>query len=246
MPAKSHKFLKDYFFAMLKGFLAEAEALGGMEHPAVKGHLREIFIQNLLRRFLPSYLSIGTGVIINNQPEQSRETDIIVYDNRVLPPFLGSENLDVFPIEGVVSAIEIKSFLDLPKLRKADRDATHLIRKVFENNNWLDWKKGNNPPICAVLGLSGSRIRGLSQNDDRWINNNISSLKFICSVGKFSWIRRAKQGGTWVYDESDDQLQEVRRFLSVLVDNLRTVANQNWMTRAITHSDWLGQYLRYI
>ena len=246
MATDSKKLLSNYLIAMIKGFVQQAKSLSSLEHKVTKGQLREIFTQNLLKHFLPSYLNVGSGVIINNRGDQSKQTDIIIFDNRVLPAFLFSENLNIFPVESVVSVIELKSLLDLEGLKKAEEDAKHLIETVRQNNNWI-----TPPPPHLILpclfSLGGDQIRVLSTDDNTWINENINYLRYICSVGKFSWVRiyfKKEDKLNWVYGPVDDEFAEIRRFIAVLVDNLRTTSTQNWLWSSSLHNDWLSQYIR--
>ena len=217
-----------------------------MNHKLTQGELNEIFLQSLLKHFLPAYLSTGSGVVINNKGEQSKQTDIVIYDNRVLPPFLHSDNLNVYPVEALVSTIEVKSTLTLSGVKSAEKNANHLIKEVWKRNNWLGVGIGHRrPPLCSVFGFSGSKIRNLSTDDKNWIDKHILYVSLICSVGNFSWVR---VGGEWAYGGADEEYGEIRRFVGLLVDNLRTVANGNLNFELSTqlHQDWLGQYIRYL
>ena len=185
----SKKLLDDYLHSMLSSFVAQAKAISSMRHELTKGQIREFFIQNLLKHFLPDYLDTGSGIVLNNRGEQSKQTDIIIYDTRLLPPFLVSDNLNIFPIESVIATIEAKSFLNRQALLKADKDATHLIDNIFKNNRWLITPHPPHLPLTCLFGFDGTRIQGMSTSDNRWITEEITSLRLICSTGKFSWAR---------------------------------------------------------
>jgi len=244
--AKASELLENYIGATFAGVVGQANALSSMKHKLTQGELNEIFLQNLLKHFLPAYLSAGSGVVINNKGEQSKQTDIVVYDNRVLPLFLHSDNLNVYAVEALVSTIEVKSTLTLSHVKSAEKNANHLIKEVWERNNWLGVGIGHRlPPLCSVFGFSGSRIRNLSTDDNSWIKQNISHVSLICSVGKFSWARVDRK---WTYGGADEEYSEIRRYIALLVDNLRTVANSNlgFELSVELHKDWLGQYIRYL
>lgn len=249
----SKKLLDDYLHSVISGYVAQAKAISNIKHKLTKGQIREFFIQNLLQHFLPGYLDVASGIVMNNRGEQSKETDIIIYDTRLLPPFLFSGNLNIFPIESVVATIEVKSFLNKPSLEKAERDATHLTETIWKNNKRL---VSPDPPLPlpCLFGFDGNRIGGMATSDNTWITKNIKSLRLICSVEKFSWARLffQKEGEEekklhWVFGEPDQKnLKEIRRFLAILVDNLRTIANNIWFWSSATHNDLLGQYIRYL
>ena len=78
MGKDSKELLDGYLSAMIKGFVEQANALSTIKHKLTKGQLKEAFTQSLLKHFLPAYLDVGSGVIINNQGDQSKQTDIII------------------------------------------------------------------------------------------------------------------------------------------------------------------------
>jgi hypothetical protein len=63
-------------------------------------------------------------------------------------------------------------------------------------------------------------------------------------VGKFSWARMAGPNPGWRYGSADGNYKEIRRFIAILIDNIRTISNQNWAQCVGEHKDWLGQYIR--
>lgn len=185
---------------------------------------------------------------MNNQGHESKQNDLIIYDNRLLPPFLFSGECNIFPIESVVATIEVKSFLNLQALMNTEKNAMYLIKNVWGKNKWLI----SQPPfplIACLFGFDGQNIRGLSSKKNKWISENISALRFICSAGRFSWVRiysKETKKPEWVYGQADGEFREIRRFLGTLVDNLRTFSNNRWLWSFEIHNDWLGQYVRYL
>ena len=63
---------------IIKGFIGEVDALKNLSHHVLKGRLRELFTSRILSKFLTSQFGIGTGVIINQSGEQSKEIDIVI------------------------------------------------------------------------------------------------------------------------------------------------------------------------
>jgi hypothetical protein len=246
MTTESKKVIYSYLQSIIEGFISQAKALLKLKHNLTKGQLREVFVQNFIKHFLPGYLDIGTGIIINNQGDESKQNDLIIYDNRMLSPFLLSVESNIFPIESVVATIEVKSFLNSPALMKTEKNASYLIKHVWEKNNW-----GITPPkflfIACLFGFDGHNIKGLSSEKNKWISENISALRLICSVDRFSWAKiysNKTKKPKWNYGNADDEFKEIRRFLSLFVDNLRTISNNNWLWSFKKHNDWLGQYVR--
>ena len=44
--------------------LSSAEGVQGIEHTGTRGHLREIFVQELIEPFLPSSWGVSTGIVV--------------------------------------------------------------------------------------------------------------------------------------------------------------------------------------
>ncbi|MCJ7631961.1 hypothetical protein MUP77_06150, partial [Candidatus Bathyarchaeota archaeon] len=111
--------IQQHTSAIIKGFIAETKAIGDLHHKSEKGRLRELFVsKKILSKFLTSQFSIGTGVIINQKREQSQELDIIIYDNRILPPFVEEQNIGVYPAECVLGVIQVRSWISKDTIKK--------------------------------------------------------------------------------------------------------------------------------
>ncbi len=192
--------IKDHATALVAGMLAEAKALTTLEHQVTAGTYRELLIGGLLEHFLPSYLSISTGIIVNSMGErhrsQSNQSDIILYDNRVLPPFLKKHNLGLVPVESVVAVIEVKKKLRQRELANAVKAAN---RTNYEICTGL-------PIALAVFAFEGKGPRGVQgsiQKAGQWLDKNVRSLQFIVVAGAFSALLMAKwdKSGHLVGDE---------------------------------------------
>lgn len=101
--------------------LMDSETASGIEHPYLSGKLREIVLHQLIEPLLNRQYSIGTGKIIDYRGEQSKEVDLCMYSNNLLPPFFFSEkdSLGIFPIESVLGCIEVKTTLNKITLEDA-------------------------------------------------------------------------------------------------------------------------------
>lgn len=88
------------------------------QHSATRGVLYEKLIRDFLRDFLPQRFYVGSGQVLSSHPASdtdgfpqylSRQTDIVIFDNFNHPVLL--PNYELFPIEGVLAVIEVKSKL---------------------------------------------------------------------------------------------------------------------------------------
>lgn len=102
-----------------------------------EGRYKEAILRNVIRKFLPTNLSLGTGFVIkknNSGIEISKQIDIIVYDNTI--PVLFSEGDFVITTkENVKAIIETKTEIrngDLQKIiEKAKRNREVIKKEIF-------------------------------------------------------------------------------------------------------------------
>jgi len=102
------------------------------------GRYKEAILRNVIRRFLPSNLSLGTGFIIrknNNDIKISNQIDIIIYDNTI--PVLFSEgDFIITTYKNVKGIIEVKT-----KIRNSD--LKDILEKAEKNGELIGNKKFN-------------------------------------------------------------------------------------------------------
>lgn len=98
---------------------ANADRAGLSNNPSMTGAEREGIFRSALRDFLPPFLSIGEGKIFSIDGGESGQMDVIIHDPRY--PVFRQGASALFPIEGVLAAIEIKSRLDTESLLDAWR-----------------------------------------------------------------------------------------------------------------------------
>lgn len=237
--------IQKYSTAIVKGLIQKVDSLSELNHKLTKGELRELFVNDILQLFLTTQFGIGSGLIVNQKGEQSNQVDIIIYDNRILPPFIKEKHLGLFPAESVICTIEIKSNLHKKDLLKADRDASHLINNIYNPASTIykaDYTRFK--PICSILGFYGEGVADLtdSTNGKKWLEEHIHSLPFIGLLNKYSWIHMAR--GEWVQKLADNFNNETKRFIGVLLDNVRTRAEDRFSILSGRHNDWLGVYIR--
>lgn len=92
------------------------------DHPTILGDARESFIRDILEKFLPSSIAIGSGQIIDQYGGRSKQIDIIIY-RREFPILKTFGSADVYLVEGVLATIEVKSILDRENLIMALENA---------------------------------------------------------------------------------------------------------------------------
>lgn len=115
--------------------IAAANSSGMLEHSGLKGRLREIVIEELIRPFLNPHIKAVTGTIIDAYGHQSNQIDIIIYDEQITPPILFKEGEGVIPCHSVVATIEVKSTLTRIELRKAVKNGRSVKNLKYDYGN---------------------------------------------------------------------------------------------------------------
>ena len=104
----------------------------GSSHWGEEGRYKEAILKNVIRRFLPTNLSIGTGFVIrknNDEPQVSKQIDIIIYDNTI--PVLFSEgDFVITTYKNVRGIVEVKTKIRIGELQE-------IIQKAKENGELI-------------------------------------------------------------------------------------------------------------
>lgn len=93
------------------------------KHPSTLGLFREQLLKDYVRKFIPNFLSLNSGFVSDYKNaekdrvhlSQTRQIDLIVYDENYYSPFLRTSEFSIIEPEGLYAAIEIKSSLTFHK-----------------------------------------------------------------------------------------------------------------------------------
>jgi len=185
---------------------------------------------------------MGTGVIINQNREQSEEIDIIIYDNRILPPFVEEQKVGVYPAECVLGVIQVRSWITKETIKKYAESARRLYEEIYNpaSSPMADYQKMK--PLYSLVGFYDRGIKRMSENDIlEWMMNNAKPMFAVCLVNKFSWLHVVRPEGT--LEMADEYNEETKAYVAVLLDNIRTISQRRYLSLA-GHEDWLGIYTR--
>lgn len=89
---------------------SEASLADLIQHNASAGSIREFLVKGLLERFLPAIVKVETGKVIDAEGGMSKQIDIILFDSRVTC-LRCPDGSGIFPVEGVLAAIAVKTRL---------------------------------------------------------------------------------------------------------------------------------------
>ena len=234
--------IQEHTSAIIKGLIGETIAIKDLNHKALKGRLIELFTSEILSKFLTS--QFGTGTIINQRGKQSKEIDIIVYDNRILPPFIEKQKIGVYPAESVLAAIEVRSWISKKTIKEYSKSAMRLYEQIYNPASSIYRDYPRMRPLCNLVGFYD---RGIFRNENRkeillWMMINAKPLFGVCLVNKFSWLNVVKlEGALHMVNEKNE---ETKAFIAILLDNIRTLSQSRYLS-LVSHVDWLSIYIRY-
>ena len=105
----------------------------GNTHWGEEGRYKEAILKNVIKRFLPNNLSIGTGFVIkwenSDGLQVSKQIDIVIYDN-TLPVMFSEGDFVITTGRNVRGIIEVKTKIRISELQE-------VIQKAKENGRLI-------------------------------------------------------------------------------------------------------------
>lgn len=160
-----------------------------INHNVVKGTTREnIIVRNFLNPYIPKKYSIDSGVIVDINNQQSKQQDIVIYDEFYSPVLKDLDSNKLFFPESVFTVIEAKSNLnkidikDIIEKSVSVRKLTKSFKDKIVISPELIIRSIVTPIQCIGIAFKSKRpLEGL-RNDFREAKNSIKyseSLSFI-------------------------------------------------------------------
>lgn len=159
-----------------------------IEHNGVKGSAREDLLKDYLKKLLPEKYSISSGIIIDNNMQQSKQQDFIIHDAFNCPSFFKTESNSILPIESVYATIEIKSTLDYSTLEQSVKNV-QSVRNLnkLPNRNILRNSYDDFYPLGFVFAYSSNYSLEQIQKRLFELNKSINAkhqISIICILDK--------------------------------------------------------------
>ena len=241
--------IKAHTTTIIEGIIAQANSLGPVTNPTLKGELRELLIADLFSRFLVPDFGIGSGQIINQKEELSHQIDIIIYDKRILPPFIQYLNLGLYPAEAVIAVIEVKSQLSKKNIIETSNNNQRLYDEIYSRDASIYKDLHRFQPLTSIVGFFDNvnfqyeNTRENREEIQEWILKNAPHLWSICLMGKFSWLRVMQCEGA-IHLRSE-YLENTKAYVAILLDNIRSHTQRRYLELLQRpHIDWFSIYLR--
>ena len=226
----------------------------GSKHWGEEGRFKEAILKNIIKKFLPSNLSVGTGFIIgNNENEISAQSDIIIYDNT--KPLMFSEgDFIITTLSNVRGMVEVKSRVTTSSFQNVLKNFEASIDMLAPFNEQGSIRRGIFPSEILTLFPSPKPFFGIfafqfdgkvgSQLIDRALRASKSYINHI-SLGPEIFIRRwFKEDGQHLnpeiitnvdfYNVYEIEKLSFAYFISNLVDMTSGVPNdRHWFSYPI-------------
>ena len=192
-------------------------------HLGVRGRLREVALQELIRPLLPNGIQAGTGIVVDSDGRQSNQIDIIIYSTSLLPPFMKVEEQVFVPVEACIQAIEVKSCLTADEMRDAVTKARSIKDLNVLMNDAVPFKVS---PICSLFAFASDLTGDVKTEKDRYLECNppIQGSSFvllndICVVGKGYWKMDDTPSG-WTFVSPTEEYDEVISMLAMAANSI--------------------------
>lgn len=164
--------ISEKFNYKINSLKSEFEGNKNVVHQGVKGGLNEGELSSLIKEVIPQRYRVTKGIIENSIGKQSNETDIFVYDDEILPPYIKND-LTFVPVEAVKYIFEVKSTLNSSELKTT-------IGK-FENFKSIG---GRSPTVLFSFSsdIQGSELSRYKKNDNHFFTN--PAITVLCTSSK--------------------------------------------------------------
>lgn len=123
-----------------KKMLIDFEDTRKINHNPTKGRTREaIIIEQFLKPYLPKRFSIGSGLIIDFSEKESKQQDLIIFDENHSPVLLNVDSDKIIFAESTFAVLEVKSKLTTTELKDILTKAADIteLKKTNESQAFL-------------------------------------------------------------------------------------------------------------
>jgi hypothetical protein len=124
-------------------------------HAAEKGAEVENVLRTFLNQHMPQRFHAGSGIVIDNKNEISRQTDVIIYDALSSLFYRASEKTQIVPADTVACVIEVKSSLDKAELEDGYNKIVSYkkLKKTPFRSNMDQVSTGSHLSTVETLGV---------------------------------------------------------------------------------------------
>jgi hypothetical protein len=195
-------YIRERLRADASHLLARAATESSIVHKGLRGRFRELLVDSILAPWLPPYAACGTGVVVDvdDRFRESTQDDIVIFDRAIVPAVFAHPSAPegVFPYDGVLARVEVKSRLTRPELLKAAAAARDVVDMKFcgSKTPHLSWPR----PVSTIfafgsdLSQSGSadnelaRLISVFQELPPCDGDIPGPITAVCVAGRGCWV----------------------------------------------------------
>jgi hypothetical protein len=146
------------------------------KHNPSIGAFNEEILRTFLRDYLPKWVSVGQGFILNRQGDSSPQIDIIIYNSMFYAPLYSVNDLVVLQPESVLLVIEVKTKLNKKILHEtiAKNKELKKINPEIESKVFI-----YNPPATKIV-IEYLNDFDFSEYEDNELIDSIYGLSKFC------------------------------------------------------------------
>jgi len=225
-----NSYLRERVRADAAHLVARATVERAVAHKGLRGRFRELLVDALLAPWLPPYAGCGTGMIVDvlDRVRESTQEDIVVFDRSLVPAVLAHPTAleGVFPVDGVLMRIEVKSSLTRAELRSAVMAAAEIYDMQFS----IASSTPSVLPISAVFAYA-SDLQGDGDSELRRLLDVVEEcglhysgachglpgpIGALCVVGRGAWgfgQLPGEEAACWSHAVMRDAHDEIIHFI---------------------------------
>ncbi len=206
-----------------------AQLASDVNHPVIKGDIREIALKHIFRPLLTNVVDIGTGKIIDHKGTESDQIDVIIYSNVINPPILydlENSDLGLFPSETSLYAIEVKSVASATTIKEAIENLKKIWNLEYVSGIYDKFGNAIQHSLSLIVPTFFAFDSDLSGNGkselDRYFELDPNAktkpiIRVICVIGKGYWYFN-EIDSAWYYWASTHDHDEVMSFLGGIIN----------------------------
>lgn len=190
--------VEQYWSGVLRRMQAEVDVFNNLiNHAGEMGRENELSLARVLSSLVPRRFGIGSGLLIDTFGNDSKQMDIIIYDQTEEPALLAQTNQVLFPVENVHACIEVKTTINKEQIRDAGAKKQSIERLRSRDEHSL--------PIFALVGFGAGLQAETIVDHISDLGGEIDTrpdLIFILDLGLYA-VRRSLLAPDFDSDGSD-------------------------------------------
>ncbi|MFJ3391329.1 DUF6602 domain-containing protein [Leifsonia aquatica] len=97
-----------------------------ISHNGEKGRANEMSVAGFFERVLPEGVGIGTGMVIDHKGNQSKQSDLVIFEKSGHPRLFSQTDTLIHPVDTVLMVIEVKTTLNSDEVAEIGSKARAL------------------------------------------------------------------------------------------------------------------------